>query len=450
MSYLSDIYDYIKKGETQSENLGLEIEHFVVNESGVQITFDEISPLIEKVGKEIGADIIYVDGFPAGYSADRYTITLEPACQFEISINPYSDLSDIEKIYTDFLSLWEPLFEERGYRLITKGNLPLVECQMITPDQIPLTPKKRYQCMDNYFRTSGKYGKYMMRASASTQVSIDYHSEDDLIRKLRVLQKISPVLMIMMESKTRENTTLPGVNDRPHLLRIQEWDDLDPDRTGFYPGSLDPDFGYDKIADVVYHTPLILLTDNGVTTDVGHRCAEDLVLEQILPETITDDARKTRLVEHFLSMGFFHFRIKKYIEIRVADSVPIKKALGYAALLKGIVYSDRNLDILENMLSSVDSLDKIQEAILKIQAEGLDAVIYDNKTAAEWISTLIGLAEENLPGHEKEYLRYVRTFRPDIKKGNTDERSLRGVFQPQYGAPQRLGTRFAGRYSGLY
>mgnify|MGYP003528323759 CR=1 FL=1 len=144
------------------------------------------------------------------------------------------------------------------------------------------------------------------------------------------------------------------------------------------------------------------------------------------------------------------FFIKKYIEIRVADSVPIKKALGYAALLKGIVYSDRNLDILENMLSSVDSLDKIQEAILKIQAEGLDAVIYDNKTAAEWISTLIGLAEENLPEQEKEYLLYVRTFRPDIKKGNTDERSLRGVFQPQYGAPQRLGTRFAGRYSGLY
>jgi protein-tyrosine phosphatase len=41
-------------------------------------------------------------------------------------------------------------------------------------------------------------------------------------------------------------------------------------------------------------------------------------------------------------MGFFHFRIKKYIEVRVADIVPIKKALGYTALLKGIVYSERN------------------------------------------------------------------------------------------------------------
>ena len=52
-------------------------------------------------------------------------------------------------------------------------------------------------------------------------------------------------------------------------------------------------------------------------------------------------------IEHFLSMGFFHFRIKKYIEIRVSDSVPIKKALYYVALIKGIVYSEQNLDLLE-------------------------------------------------------------------------------------------------------
>ena len=69
----------------------------------------------------------------------------------------------------------------------------------------------------------------MMRASASTQVSLDYESEKDLAVKLRVLQKLAPMLMIMMESKTYEKSSLPGVQDKPHLLRIQEWDDLDPD-----------------------------------------------------------------------------------------------------------------------------------------------------------------------------------------------------------------------------
>lgn len=407
MSFLQDIYEYMKSGESETENLGLEIEHFVVDEAGNQIKFEEISSLIDMVGKATGAEIIYMDGYPVGYYNGKYSVSLEPSCQFEISINPYSALSEIENVYREFFSVWEPLFSERGYCIINKGNLPLVECGIITPDEIPLSPKKRYKYMDAYFKSSGKYGKYMMRASASTQVSVDFKSEDDLIRKLRLLQKISPILMIMMENKSKEESTLPGVPEKPHLFRIQEWDDLDPARTGFFPGSFDKDFGYQKAADVVYHTPLILLTDNGSTIDVGNRTVEDILNERIISEELTDETRRKKLVEHFLSMGFFHFRIKKYIEIRVADSVPIKKAMGYIALLKGIVYSKSNLDILEKELADIDTVEKIEEAVLKIEKYGLQVVIYHNMTAAQWASHLVELAGKCLSDDEKEYLNYV-------------------------------------------
>lgn len=407
MSLKHDIYEYIKSGETTSQRLGLEVEHFIVDKDGFQIPFDEVTHLIEAVGKEIGAEMVYIDGFPVGYYDGRYSVSLEPSCQFEISINPYSSISEIEKVYKEFISLWEPIFRKRGYSIVAKGNLPLVECGKITPDDIPLSPKKRYEYMDAYFRESGHYGKYMMRASASTQVSIDYKSEDDLVRKLRVLQKIAPMLMIMMESKTDESAAFPGNLDKLHLFRIQEWDDLDRDRTGFFPGAFEPGFGYEKISDVVYHIPLILLTDNGETIYVGHKNAEELVSEHVLPENVTDEVRKQKLVEHLLSMSFFHFRIKKYIEIRIADSVPVEKALGYAALLKGIVYSDKNMDMLEDELSEVDGVKKIQDVIYKIEREGLDAIIYKGKTAAWWGSYLIGLARQSLPEHEREYLSNV-------------------------------------------
>ena len=407
VSFLQDIYQYMKNGESETENLGLEIEHFVVDETGSQIPFDEISSLIDTVGRAMGAEIIYVDGHPVGYYNGKYSISLEPACQFEISVNPYSSLAEIESVYREFLSVWEPLFARRGYQLVTKGNLPLVERGVISPDQIPLSPKKRYQYMDAYFRESGKYGKYMMRASASTQISVDYKSEEDLIRKLRLLQKISPVLMIMMENKTEAASTLPGVSDRPHLLRIQEWDDLDPSRTGFFPGSFDADFGYQKAADAVYHTPLILLTDNGATIDVGSKTAKDLYQERVISPESGDEARREKLVEHFLSMGFFHFRIKKYIEIRVADSVPIDRAMGYAALLKGIVYSEHNLDALEKQLADVTEADAIQEAVHKIEKDGMQAVIYCDMTAAQWAARLIELARDGLADDEREYLCHV-------------------------------------------
>ena len=109
-------------------------------------------------------------------------------------------------------------------------------------------------------------------------------------------------------------------------------------------------------------------------------------------------------------MSFFHLRIKKYIAVRIAASVPVKKALGYAALLKGIVYSERNMDILEKELSEVKYLDQIQDAIYKIEKDGQGAVIYRNKTAAEWISHLINLAADILPDYERDYLDYVRTY----------------------------------------
>ena len=326
MTMLQDIKEYIRSGESRDQNLGLEIEHFIVDASGNQISFEEISNLIFEVGNRLGAEIHYMDGYPVGYYNGEYATSLEPACQFEISINPYSDLKEIAEVYHKFRSLWEPIFKERGYHFENGGNLAKVESGEIVPSEIPLSPKSRYKYMNRYFESSGKYGKYMMRASASTQISIDYESEEDLVKKLRVLQKISPVLMIMMENKSVKNSTLDDPS-KAHLLRIQEWDDLDPERTGYLEGSLNEDFGYEKMAGLIYHTPLILLTDNGETIDVGHLSAEELVKKHFIEENGLDEKRKTKLIEHFMSMGFFHFRVKKYIEVRVADSVPIEKAL---------------------------------------------------------------------------------------------------------------------------
>lgn len=409
MSIKDSIVRYIRDGESVSQGLGLEIEHFVVNDAGVQIEFHEVSSIIEKMAGILNAKIIYMDGYPVGYVTDDYSITLEPACQFEISINPYSDIETIKSIYEDYVTLWTPVLKARGYHLETKGNLPLVEQGVIDPDDIALSPKKRYKYMDSYFRHSGKYGKYMMRASASTQVSVDFRSEEDMVRKLNVLQKISPILMIAMENKTDPDSTLKEHPDKPHLFRIQEWDDLDPSRTGFYPHSLEEGFGYDSVADTILHTPLILLTDDGVTTDVGSETAEDLFARGLIREETLDITRERSLIEHFISMGFFHYRVKKYIEIRVADSVPLDRALGYVAILKGIVYSDDNLSALEKELADVDTAEKIQQAVEDIERDGYNAVVYGRK-ASEWAAHLYELALDKLPDTDKEYLENVRTF----------------------------------------
>lgn len=406
MSLHSAIVDYIRSGETNDQALGLEIEHFVVNDEGFQIGFDEVTYLIGKVARELSAKVIYMDGYPVGYSTPGYSVTLEPACQFEISIDPKSDIDEIKNIYKEFLMVWVPIFVQHGYHIITKGNLPLVESGEITPDEIPLSHKKRYKYMNEYFESSGKYGKYMMRASSSVQISVDYSSESDLVRKLLVLQKISPILMIALENKSYEGSVIEKGSDKTHLLRIQEWNDLDPSRTGFYPHSFDEGFGYDKIADVISHTPLILLTDEGETSYVGSSTAEDLIDEGVIDKT-PQSPRKEHLIEHFISMGFFHFRVKKYIEIRVADSVPLNRALSYVALIKGLIYSEENLSELETALAGITSIEQIEDAVDRIIVDGLDAKIYNDWPASEWYKYLVELANNALTDKEREYLNNV-------------------------------------------
>ena len=408
MGIRDEIREYIRSGESEAMDLGLEIEHFIVDDAGVQIGFHEISDLILKIGNDLGAKIVYMDGYPVGYVTDEYSTSLEPACQFEISINPYPDTATIRQVYDKFYTLWEKIFEERGYKFVTKGNLPLVETGKITPDEITLSPKKRYKYMDRYFQESGKYGRYMMRASGSAQVSIDYKDKKDMVTKLRVLEKIAPILSIIMENKTCKISTLPEHPDKKHLLRIQEWDDLDPARTGIVPGSFDDDFGYDKMADVIYTTPLILLTDEGKTTYVASKTAKDLIKDGTVREDLLEADRKKNLIEHFMSMGFFHFRVKKYIEVRVADAVPIDKALGYVALLKGLVYSEENLRTLDKVLANITTIDEIQRAVEDIEKDGLEAVIYEGKTAGEWAGFLIDTAANVLPEEDKRYLDNVR------------------------------------------
>ena len=58
------------------------------------------------------------------------------------------------------------------------------------------------------------------------------------------------------------------------------------------------------------------------------------------------------------------------------------------------------------LLLGVDE-QKIQDAVTAIETRGNEAVIYQNRTAADWASHLVNLAKNSLSDHEKEYLSYV-------------------------------------------
>jgi len=400
------ITNFIRDGETKEQRLGLELEHFILNEVEEGIEFDVLSEMIRKTGEKLGAKLTKTDGHIVGYDAGDYTVSVEPACQFEISIAPFSSLSKIESVYRNFREVWEPEFQRLGYSMVTRGIHPGVESGRIHPTELPLIPKNRYYFMDRYFRDTGRFGAHMMRATAASQVSLDYSSEEDMVRKLRLLTILSPVLMQMMENKSFPDSRLREHGGK-HLLRTQIWEDLDPDRTGFFPGAFHGQFGYEAYADLLLNRPLVALTDKGKTTFAGEKTLPEILS---LSELSKEPKRQKALVEHLLSMFFHHIRLKRYLEVRVADSVPIGKSLGYAALLKGLLYYEENLSRLEKLLSG--HLIDVEEAVFRTELQGENAIIYSGKRVYAWARDLIKMADEVLPEEERSYLKELKVAGP--------------------------------------
>ena len=113
MNEIDHITNYLRSGENSGHRLGLELEHFVLNAWGESISFETLSRLVERIGTSLGAKLAVIDGHVMGYSVEEYSVSMEPACQLEISISPYEDIEKIKRIYDNFYILWrEALLED--------------------------------------------------------------------------------------------------------------------------------------------------------------------------------------------------------------------------------------------------------------------------------------------------------------------------------------------------
>lgn len=382
------------------QKLGLEIEHFLVREDtleaaaysgkqGIESLLEELAPLYPRQYREGGRLL--------GLYNNDYALSLEPAGQLEVSIVPKENLRTIQRIYESFLRQIRPLLARRRWRLVTLGYQPKSRAE-----ELPLIPKRRYEYMDAYFKGSGTRGRNMMRGTAATQVSIDYCSEEDFLRKYRAAYLLMPALKLLTD-----NT--PVFEGRPcegHLTRTGIWDRVDPARCGMIPGTFRSGFGFRAYGEYLWRLPLIFLPspEGGVYT--GSRTTAELFQDRLLT---TGD------IEHILSMTFLDVRLKHYLEIRGADSMPFGYVMAYLALIKGIFF---HREVLEKLLAQYPVKEEdIRLAEASLAEKGFDGTIYGQK-AASFLRELLELAESRLDDNEGICLL---PFRQNVSRQATEK-----------------------------
>lgn len=403
------------KGDKPLGALGVEVEHFVVTAEGEY----SVSYAGRSEGEFGVRDVLahLVDVYPQhtyglegdliGLASDEASITLEPAAQLEISIAPYSSISRILRVYNEFRAKVDPFLAEHGCKLVTSGYHPTARALDLT-----LIPKQRYRFMNDYFKEIGTHGERMMRASASTQVSVDYQDEADAIRKMRIAQALAPIF-----ASVTDNTAVFEAEPAPHLARFALWRNVDNDRCGSVPGLFNEGYGFADYAEWILHTCPIFVTRPSADDPTGPNLRA--VYGQSAYEAYGDAPMTRTDIEHVLSMFWPDVRLKNFVEIRPADSLPAPLMAGYAALVKGIFYSQRSLQAIEEALGVVEGVwpltdDSANQALMSIQKDGAEAVIH-GKTLVEWQELIFGIADgaldEEDAGHLHDLVAFARSRR---------------------------------------
>ncbi len=93
---------------------------------------------------------------------------------------------------------------------------------------MPWMPKSRYAVMRAYMPKVGTMGLDMMTRTCTVQVNLDFASETDMVRKLRVSLALQPLATALFANS-------PFTEGRPNgflSFRAQVWTDTDNERSG--------------------------------------------------------------------------------------------------------------------------------------------------------------------------------------------------------------------------
>ena len=207
-----------------------------------------------------------------------------------------------------------------------------------TRAETPVMPKARYRIMTDYMPKVGQLGLDMMYRTATVQVNMDYASEADMVKKLRVSLALQPVATAIFANS-------PFTDGKPNgflSMRSQIWRDTDGDRTGMMAFAFEEGFGYEAYVDWALDVPMYFVKRDSTYHDVAGASFRDLFAGR-LAQLPGERATHSDWANH-VSTLFPEVRLKRYLEMRGADVGGLAHITALSAFWTGILYDEAALD----------------------------------------------------------------------------------------------------------
>ena len=187
-------------------------------------------------------------------------ISLEPGGQFELSGAPVENVHQTQSELMAHLAQVREIATPLGIGFLGLGMTP-----SWSRADIPVMPKGRYKIMTNYMPKVGQYGLDMMYRTCTVQTNLDFSSEADMVKKLRVSLALQPVATALFANS-------PFTEGKPNgflSFRSEIWRDTDNARAGMMPWAFEDGMGFERYVDYALDVPMYFVKRDEDYIDVS-------------------------------------------------------------------------------------------------------------------------------------------------------------------------------------
>ena len=397
------LLDEFLLGCKTDQRIGMEFERIPVSIYGKNVVPYEgeygVCELLREFAKVDNWDYILDGDEIIGLKKLHDTITLEPGCQFELSLEPEKYIKDLKSKIESIDSALAPILDDFDIKLLGVGVSPKT-----TYKNIKLIPKKRYHLMAKYLW--GILSDVMMRETAGIQVGIDFKSEVDAMKKFRLANLMMPFATAMFaNSKIRG-----GVDTGYKSFRALAWLNTDNERCGF---ALDfnKNMCFKDYVSRLLDTPMIFINRDNNYMNINGRLTFRQYMEKGFEDyypTIDDWKLHTNLF-------FPEVRLRNFIEIRNHDSVEGDLKYSVPAFYKGIFYTHSAFEEVEEILSKFTTTE-IKELRYNVARYAIDSKI-SNKPILPICKELVEIAYYSLKTEGNNEEQFLEPLIEMLKKG---------------------------------
>ena len=260
-------------------------------------------------------------------------VSLEPGGQFELSGAPLRTVHETCEEVHEHLAEVREIGDRLGIGFLGLGASPLW-----TRIETPVMPKGRYGIMAPYMDKVGTLGRDMMFRTCTVQVNLDFASEADMVKKLRVSLALQPVATALFANS-------PFLEGKPNgflSFRSEVWRHTDNDRSGMLPFAFEDGMGFERYVDYALDVPMYFVMRNGQYINTAGESFRAF-LDGKLPQLPGEKPVVKDWADHLTTI-FPEVRLKKYLEMRGTDSGPWRTLCALPALWVGLLYEQSSLD----------------------------------------------------------------------------------------------------------